>query len=68
MRDFQKEIVRGVFSRAAEPARRGGHLDHPDHPIRQLARSNLASVGELSRSYHDRVAGFAPGTDFEEGS
>ncbi|WP_423916964.1 phosphotransferase [Candidatus Poriferisodalis sp.] len=27
----------------------------------------LASVGELLRSFHDRVAGFAPETGFEEG-
>ena len=33
----------------------------------RLGRSELASVGELLRSYHDCVAGFAPETGFEEG-
>lgn len=33
----------------------------------RLGRSELASVGELLRSYCDCVAGFAPGTGFEEG-
>ena len=33
----------------------------------RLGRSELASVGELLWSYHDSVAGFAPGTGFEEG-
>ena len=33
----------------------------------RLGRSELSSVGELLRSYHDCVAGFAPETGFEEG-
>ncbi|WP_420446126.1 phosphotransferase [Candidatus Poriferisodalis sp.] len=33
----------------------------------RLGCSELASVGELLRSYHDCVAGFAPETGFEEG-
>ena len=33
----------------------------------QLGPGELASVGELLRSYHDCVAGFAPETGFEEG-
>ncbi|WP_420624996.1 phosphotransferase [Candidatus Poriferisodalis sp.] len=33
----------------------------------RLGRSELASVGELLGSYRDCVAGFAPGTGFEEG-
>ena len=33
----------------------------------RLGRSELASVGELLRSYHDCVAGFAPEAGFEEG-
>ena len=33
----------------------------------RLGRSELVSVGELLRSYHDCVAGFAPETGFEEG-
>ena len=33
----------------------------------RLGPAELASVGELLRSYHDCVAGFAPETGFEEG-
>ncbi|WP_420446119.1 phosphotransferase [Candidatus Poriferisodalis sp.] len=33
----------------------------------RLGLGELASVGELLRSYHDCVAGFAPETGFEEG-
>ncbi|WP_423916856.1 phosphotransferase [Candidatus Poriferisodalis sp.] len=33
----------------------------------RLGRGELASVGELLRSYHDCVAGFPPETGFEEG-
>ncbi|MDE0136468.1 MAG: hypothetical protein OXH86_17175 [Acidimicrobiaceae bacterium] len=33
----------------------------------RLGRGELASVGELLRSYGHCVAGFAPGTGFEEG-
>lgn len=32
-----------------------------------LGRGELTLVGELLRPYHDCVAGFAPGTGFEEG-
>ena len=33
----------------------------------RLDHKELASVGELLRSYHDCVAGFTPRTGFEEG-
>ena len=33
----------------------------------RLDRSELAPVGELLRSFHDCIAGFAPETGFEEG-
>ncbi len=33
----------------------------------RLGRSELASVGELLRSYHDCVAGFASAIRFSEG-
>ncbi|WP_423916990.1 phosphotransferase [Candidatus Poriferisodalis sp.] len=33
----------------------------------RLGLSELASVGELLRSYHDSIAGFAPETGFPEG-
>ena len=52
---------------AAEPARQGEHLGHPDYQIRRLGPSELASVGELLPSYHDSIAGFTTRTGFEEG-
>lgn len=36
------------------------------HRVLAAGPCELASVGELSRSYHDCVAGFALGTGFEE--